>query len=84
MHREGGGAESYLYRDHEPFIGGPPDEPTLDYCQLNPGELLIFKDILFAHRATPLKPAPDGIAMRDVIVFTVDYPETYLKRKQTS
>lgn len=84
MHRDGGGAESYLYRDYEPFNGGPPDEPALDYRQLSPGELLIFEDSLFTHGATPLEPLPDGTAMRDMIVFTVDYPETYLKPKQAS
>lgn len=79
MHRDGGGAKSYLYRDYEPFTGGPPDEPILDHHQLNPGELLIFEDRLFMHGATPLDPPPEGQAMRDLIVFTVDYETTYLK-----
>ena len=80
MHRDGGGAESYLYRDYEPFLGGPPDEPVLDHYQLNPGELLIFEDRLFTHGATPLDPSREGHAMRDLMVLTVDYAETYLKR----
>ena len=84
MHRNGGGAKSYLYRDSKGFAGGPPDKPVLDYHQLSPGELLIFEDILFTHGATPLEPTSDGTAMRDMIVFTVDYPETYLKQKQDS
>ena len=81
MHRDGGGAESYLYRDYEPFTGGPPDEPALDHYQLNPGELLIFEDRLFMHGATRLIPPPQGQAMRDLIVFTIDYETTYLRRK---
>jgi hypothetical protein len=81
MHRDGGGAKSYLYRDYEPFTGGPPDEPILDHHQLKPGELLIFEDRLFMHGATPLEPPPEGQAMRDLIVFTVDYETTYLKRE---
>ena len=80
MHRDGGGAESYLYRDYEPFAGGPPDEPVLDHYQLNPGELLVFEDRLFTHGATPLEPPPDGQAMRDMMVITVDHATTYLKR----
>ena len=84
MHRDGGGAESYLYHDSEGFAGGPPDKPVLDHYQLNPGELLIFEDSLFTHGATPLEPLSDGTAMRDMIVFTVDYPGTYLKQKQDS
>lgn len=81
MHRDGGGAESYLYRDYEPFTGGPPDTPALDHYQLNPGELLIFEDRLFMHGATELIPPAQGQAMRDLIVFTVDYETTYLKRE---
>lgn len=82
MHRDGDGAKSYLYRDYEPFTGGPPDEPALDYHQMSPGELLVFEDVLFNHGATELKPLRGGTAMRDMIVFTVDYPDTYLKQKQ--
>lgn len=84
MHRDGDGARSYLYRDYEPFTGGPPDEPALDYHQLSPGELLIFEDVLFNHGATPLEPLPGGTARRDMIVFTVDYPGTYLEQRQDS
>ncbi len=83
MHRKGEGAESYLYRVPE----DRPTKPTGDDSpgklvlerQLNPGELLIFEDRLFKHGANPLKPAPDGTAMRDVLVCTVNYDETYLK-----
>jgi len=95
MHRDGGGARSYLYRDPN-YVRGRSVDPlvsdqqpgapaqlgprVLDY-QLNPGELLIFDDQLFKHGATPLEPAPDGRAMRDVVVFTVDYEDSYLKRQ---
>jgi hypothetical protein len=83
MHRKGGGAESYLYRvSQDPPIeeagDGSPGGLVLER-QLNPGELLIFEDKLFKHGATPLEPAPDGTAMRDVLVCTVDHDETYLK-----
>jgi len=84
MRRKGDGARSYLYRIPEnsdpalPLDGDSPCELVLDR-QLNPGELLIFEDKLFEHGATPLIPAPDGTAMRDVLVCTVDYDETYLK-----
>jgi 2OG-Fe dioxygenase len=84
MHRDGDGARSYLYRDYEPFTGGPPDEPALDYHQLNPGEILFFEDKLFTHGATPLEPPAHGTALRDMIVITVDYPGTYLRRDQLS
>lgn len=95
MHRDGGGARSYLYRDeypgddladsYRPQREGTEQklgEQVLDY-QLNPGELLIFEDRLFKHGATPITPPPDGKAMRDVVVFTVDFPRTYLERKST-
>ena len=83
MHRKGDGARSYLYRvpeNPEPKVpdDDQPGELVLDR-QLNPGELLIFEDKLFAHGATPLLPTPDGTAMRDVLVCTVDYDEAYLK-----
>jgi hypothetical protein len=95
MHRDGDGARSYLYRADEPsqdaWETAPRPQPkreeteqelgplVLDH-QLNPGELLVFEDKLFKHGATPLEAPPDGKAMRDVVVCTVDYPETYLER----
>jgi hypothetical protein len=87
MHRNGDGARSYLYRAPEnPGLKAPDDdslgELVLDR-QLNPGELLIFEDKLFEHGATPLTPASDGTAMRDVLVCTVDYDEAYLKSGRT-
>lgn len=67
----GTGAESYLYRADDP-------EKLVFSATLHPGEMLIFKDDLFLHGATPLVP-PDGqSAQRDAFVCTVDYPGTYL------
>jgi hypothetical protein len=83
MHRKGDGAESYLYRVPEDRAVKAKSDDSLDKQvlkrQLNPGELLIFEDRLFKHGASPLKPPPDGTAVRDVLVCTVDYDETYLK-----
>jgi hypothetical protein len=67
----GTGAESYLYRADDP-------DKLVFSAALHPGEMLIFKDDLFLHGATPLVP-PDGQrAQRDALVCTVDYPSTYL------
>jgi hypothetical protein len=94
MHRDGDGARSYLYKDLD-YVRGRSMDPlmsdqqpeasvrelgpqVLDY-QLNPGELLIFDDQPFKHGATPLEAPPDGTALRDVVVFTVDYEDSYLK-----
>ena len=67
----GTGAESYLYRADN------PDELVFS-ATLHPGEMLIFKDDLFLHGATPLVPGDGQVAQRDAIVCTVDYPGTYL------
>ncbi len=94
MHRDGDGARSYLFEDRnyrrncaanpatvETGTSDPAPLPqVLDY-QLNPGQLLLFEDARFQHGATALEPPPGSQAMRDVIVFTVDYPETYLQRE---
>ena len=82
LDRVGDGAESYLYehdeqRDDE--VGA-----RILLRQLNPGELMIFKDSEFMHGATPLTPPPGGQAQRDAIVCTVDYPTTYLQRTPVS
>jgi hypothetical protein len=94
MHRDGNGAESYLFRDPGypgPSATNPPDPEhqreapdrelgpqVLDY-QLNPGEMLIFDDTLFKHGATPLEALPGSKAMRDAVVCSVDYATTYLE-----
>jgi hypothetical protein len=82
--RVGDGAETYLYKpDDVAEQGEPIAEPVLRR-QLNPGEIIIFEDNLFKHGATPLE-APDGVStMRDAVVCTVDYPETYLGASATS
>jgi hypothetical protein len=78
LERIGGGAETYLYHpDDISAAGEPTGEPFLKH-QLRPGEIIIFDDECFMHGATPLEASPDGVAMRDVLVCTVDYPQTYL------
>lgn|SRR5215831_887957 len=78
VNRIGGGAETYLYRPEDvPDQGEPTADPVLRH-QLDPGEIIIFEDRLFKHGATPLEAPNDGIAMRDAVVCTVDYPGTYL------
>jgi 2OG-Fe dioxygenase len=98
MHRKGDGAKSYLYREPEASGDGPAapastQQPgghqqqagrkVLDH-QLDPGQLLVFEDKLFKHGATPLEEPEDGQAMRDVVVLTVDYQTTYLRRSLVS
>jgi hypothetical protein len=75
LDRVGGGAESYLYHPDD----DPDEQAPVFRHQLDPGQILIFKDSLFKHGATPLQRAPDGTAKRDVLVFTVDYRSTYLE-----
>lgn len=79
LDRKGGGAESYLYHPEDvPEKGEPIADPVLRR-QLNPGDILIFRDKRFKHGATPLTSPPGGRAQRDVLVCTVDYPGTYLE-----
>lgn len=75
LDRKGEGAETYLY--DLPSEGESVGGPVLRR-QLNPGEIIIFDDARFLHGATPLEALPDGSAMRDVLVCTVDSPGTYL------
>jgi hypothetical protein len=78
LNRVGGGAESYLYDPRDVSDDGQTlGEPKL-FQQLNPGDLIIFEDELFKHGATPLESLPDGTSMRDALVCTVDYWNTYL------
>jgi hypothetical protein len=78
LNRQGEGAESYLYNPEDVTPNGEAiSEPVLER-QLNPGDIIIFDDALFMHGATPLKALADGTSMRDVLVCTVDYPDTYL------
>jgi hypothetical protein len=78
LDRQGEGAESYLYcpEDVTPE-GEPTGKPVLER-QLNPGDIIMFDDARFMHGATRLEPLPDGTSMRDVLVCTVDYGDTYL------
>lgn len=47
-------------------------------ADLRPGEMLIFRDAEFLHTASPIRPTADGnLARRDVLICTVDYPETH-------
>jgi hypothetical protein len=78
LNRIGGGAETYLYNPGDVTEQGEPTaEPVLSH-QLNPGEIIIFEDKRFKHGATPLEALPGETAMRDVLVCTVDYQNTYL------
>ncbi len=82
--REGDGAESYLYKYDEQEMGAEEVGEQVLRKQLNAGDLLIFEDSKFKHGATPLIPPPGGLATRDVLVCTVDFPATYLKRQPAS
>ena len=53
-------------------------EPILRQ-QLDPGQMIIFRDDRFKHGATPLVPPPGQKAVRDALVCTVDYRSTYLE-----
>lgn len=78
LNRVGSGAETYLYRVDDVSDEDKPTAEAVFRHQLNPGEIIIFKDGLFKHGATPLEPPPDGTAVRDALICTVDHPETYL------
>ena len=73
LHRSGDGAQTRLYEEDP--------ESGVTTCilqrQLNPGDLVIFKDERFLHEATPLISPPGGQAMRDALICTVDYPGSY-------
>lgn len=78
LDRMGDGAESYLYDPDDVNNRGAPTAGPVFKHQLNPGEILIFRDDLFKHGATPLEAPPGGTAQRDVLICTVDNKETYL------
>ncbi len=78
LSRVGGGAETYLYDASDvPDRGEPIGEPVYRH-QLNPGEIIIFEDRRFKHGATPLRAPRGRTAVRDAVVCTVDYRDTYL------
>jgi hypothetical protein len=74
IERIGDGADTHLYS----LDDGRVIEPAVLEQQLNPGDIIIFEDKRFLHDASPLIKASDGNAMRDALVCTVDYPDTYL------
>ena len=76
--RIGDGAETYLYNPEDVSKDGEIlAEPVLTH-QLNPGDIIIFKDSRFKHGATPLVSPDGGSARRDAFVCTFDYYDTYL------
>jgi hypothetical protein len=76
--RQGEGAQTYLYlADDVTADGQILGDPVLRQ-QLDPGDIIIFDDAVFKHGATPLEGLPDGTSMRDVLVCTIDYRNTYL------
>jgi 2OG-Fe dioxygenase len=79
--RVGEGAETYLYRPGDVTPDGNPTADPVLKRQLNPGDIIIFDDTRFKHGATPLEALPDGTSMRDVLVCTVDYRDTYLSMR---
>lgn len=78
LDRQGEGAESYLYNPDDVTPEGQAIGDPVLWRQLNPGDIMIFDDARFVHGATPLQSLPDGTSRRDVLVCTVDSPETYL------
>lgn len=80
LNRMGDGAETSLYpvSDVTETDDGQVLAPPVFRQQLNPGDILIFEDKRFQHETTPLTSPPDGYAVRDALVCTVDYRETYL------
>ncbi len=62
--RIGEGAVSYLYRDGREVLSH----------QLQPGEILLFRDADFLHGATPLEGEP---RRRDALIMQMDAPEDH-------
>lgn len=76
--RIGEGAETHLYLPGDVTDDGRVIRPAVLEQQLNPGDVIIFEDKRYKHDASPLINPPDGSAMRDALVCTVDYRDTYL------
>jgi 2-oxoglutarate-Fe(II)-dependent dioxygenase family protein len=76
--RVGEGAETHLYLPDDVTDDGRVTRPAVLEQQLNPGDVIIFEDKRYKHDASPLINPPDGSAMRDALVCTVDYRDTYL------
>lgn len=73
LSKRGGGGETHLYQDHAEL-----DSRLVLRHRLEVGGIIIFDDTLFDHSATPLEPSPEGTAVRDALVCTVDFRATYL------
>jgi 2-oxoglutarate-Fe(II)-dependent dioxygenase family protein len=71
--RIGDGADTHLY-----LADDVTEDGRVLKQQLNPGDIIIFEDALFKHDVSPLIKLPDGTAMRDALVCTVDNKTTYL------
>jgi hypothetical protein len=78
LERVGQGAETYLYAPADVSADGVIKGAPLLRQQLNPGDILIFEDVLFKHGATPLTKPPGGVASRDALICTVDHRRTCL------
>ena len=65
-----GGAETRLHDSVDP-------SHIIFRKTLSPGDLIIFRDNLFLHSVTPLSNSAGGRSVRDALVCTVNYPETY-------
>jgi hypothetical protein len=52
------------------------DEVILER-ELQPGQLIMFRDDMFRHSATTLETPAEQGAHRDALICTVDYPTTY-------
>jgi len=76
--RVGGGANTHLYLPDDVSDEGQVTGPAVLEQQLDPGDIIIFEDKRFKHDASPLVSPPGGIAMRDALICTVDYRDTYL------
>jgi hypothetical protein len=76
--RVGEGAETHLYLPGDVTDDGRVTGPAVLEQQLNPGDIIIFEDTRYKHDASPLINPPDGSAMRDALICTVDYHNTYL------
>lgn len=77
--RIGEGAETHLYLPGDVTEDGRVTGPAELKQQLNPGDLIIFEDGRYKHDASPLISPPGGSAMRDALICTVDYTDTYLR-----
>ena len=75
--RVGGGAKTCLYLPGDVTDDGRVIGPAVLEQQLDPGDIIIIEDRRYKHDASPLINPPDGSAMRDALVCTVDYRGTY-------